>query len=94
MNYSVKVSSESQRASKVLLRNKRLNRKTGNPRKRAGWIKREETVDGRLGNGRRNGLEGNAEQATHDETGNEKDGTEMSGNATGKRTVRAEALSE
>ena len=94
MNYSAKVSSESQRASNVLLRNVRLNRKTGNPRKRARWIKREETGDGLLGNGRRNGLEGNAEQATHNETGNKKDGTEMSGDATGERPVRAEALSE
>ena len=32
----------------------------------------------RVGNGRRHRRDGNAEQATHEETGNETDGTEMS----------------
>ena len=43
MNYSAKVSNESQRASNVLLRNVRLNRKTGNRQKMAGRTKHDET---------------------------------------------------
>ena len=92
MNYSAKVSDKSlTRASNVLLRNLRLNRKTGNPLKRAGWIKRNETgdqtdaregrVNGAQRNGKRNGTGENAgrKRATQ-QTGRKRGTSDARGN--------------
>ena len=39
----------------------------------------------RVGNGQHNGWDGNGERATHEKTGNETDGTEMSGDGLTKK---------
>ena len=73
-NYSAKLCNKVQRASIVLVSNVRLNKKTGNRRKRIGWTKHDKTGNGteraktRVGNGRRNGRDGNAQQTTHEKT--------------------------
>ena len=41
--YSEKVSNKAERACNVLVSNVTLNKKTGDPRVRAGWSKREES---------------------------------------------------
>ena len=51
-NYSAKVSNKVERASNVLVSNVRLNKKTGNRRKRTGWTKHDETGNEADGVGR------------------------------------------
>ena len=79
---SAEVSNDSERASNVLLSNVRLNRKTGNRRKRTGWTKNDKTgnqTDGveKRANGvqRKNGTGENAGRKRSTQGTGRKDGT-------------------